>query len=51
MLGETGTMNDVVTRVVYEVFFKHTFNYNMFQILYYSMKIYMVQTMQKKLPV
>ena len=41
-------MNDVVTRVVYEVSFKHTFNYNIFQILYYSMKIYMVQKMQKK---
>ena len=48
MLGGTGTMNDVVTRVVYEVSFKHTFNYNIFQILYYSMKIYMVQKMQKK---
>ena len=47
MLGGTGTMNDVVTRVVYEVSFKHTFNYNIFQILYYSMKIYMVQKMQK----
>ena len=50
MLEETGTMNDV-KRVVYEVSFKHTFKYNMFQILYYNMKIYMVQTMQKKLPV
>ena len=36
-------MNDVVTRVVYEVSFKHSFSYNIFQILYYSMKIYMVQ--------
>ena len=27
-------MNDVVARVVYEVSFKHTFNNNIFQILY-----------------
>ena len=51
MLGGTGTVNDVVTRVVYEVSFKHTLNYNIFQIWYSSMKIYMVQKMQKKLPV
>ena len=47
MLGGTGSINDVVTRVVYEVSFKHTFNYNIFQILYHSMKIYMVQKMKK----
>ena len=50
MLGVTRTMNDVVTRVVYEISFKHTFNHNIFQILYYSMKIHMVQKMKKKLP-
>ena len=49
MLGGTGTVNDVVTRVVYEVSFKHTFNCNIFQIFYYSMQIYMVQKMQKKI--
>ena len=50
MLGGTESMNDAVTRVVYEVSFKDTFNYNIFQILYYSMKIYMVQNMKEKLP-
>ena len=43
-------MNNVVTRVVYEASFKHTFNYSIFQILYYSMNIYMTQEMKKKLP-
>ena len=40
-------MNDAVIRVVYEVSFKDTFNYNIFQILYYSIKIYMVQKLKK----
>ena len=40
-------MNDVVTRVVYMVYFKDTFNYNIFQILYYSMMIYKAQKNEK----
>ena len=48
MLGGTGSMNDVVTRVVYMVYFKDTFNYNnIFQILYYSMMIYKAQKNEK----
>ena len=40
-------MNDVLTRVVYEVSFKDTFNYILFQILYYNIKIYLAQKMKK----
>ena len=36
-----------MTRIVYEVSFKDTFIYNIFQMLYYSMKIYMEQKMKK----
>ena len=49
MLG-AGSMNDAVTRIANEVSFKDTFNYNIFQIMYHSMKIYklyMVQKMKK----
>ena len=41
-------MNDAVTKVVYEVPFKGTFNNNIFQVLYYSMKIYMMVQKMKK---